>query len=143
MKGLATTGAGGPARRPLALRPARRRAGVGDVVPMINIVFLLLIFFLMAATLAPPDPLEVRPPVASGRAPGDAGGPTLHVDAGGALVHEGIGGEAVFGALASLPEGTVLRVHADAGLDGAAFARLLGRIAQAGVAEVSVVVVAP
>ena len=129
---------------PALVPPRRRRRGrTGDVVPMINIVFLLLVFFLMTATIAPPDPLAVRPPVARAAASGDASAPTLHVGADGALAFEGVRGDAVLAALSGLPEGSVLRVHADAGLDGAAFARLLARLGAAGLGEVAVVVVAP
>ena len=49
--------------------PKRRRTE--SIVPMINVVFLLLIFFLMSARIAPPDPFEVAPP----RADGFEGGP--------------------------------------------------------------------
>lgn len=41
--------------------PSRRPRGE-SIVPMINVVFLLLIFFLMTATVAPPEPFEVVPP---------------------------------------------------------------------------------
>ena len=33
-----------------------------SVVPMINVVFLLLIFFLMTAQITAPTPVEVTPP---------------------------------------------------------------------------------
>lgn len=35
-----------------------------NVIPLINIVFLLLIFFMLAGTLMPPDPFAVTPPEA-------------------------------------------------------------------------------
>ncbi|PTQ74880.1 ExbD/TolR family protein [Celeribacter persicus] len=38
------------------------------VVPMINVVFLLLIFFLMTAEIAPPDPIELELPEAGAEA---------------------------------------------------------------------------
>ena len=39
-----------------------RRKPPESIVPMINVVFLLLIFFLMTAQIAPPDPFEINPP---------------------------------------------------------------------------------
>lgn len=42
--------------------PPKRRPRAESIVPMINVVFLLLIFFLMTAQIAPPDPFEVAPP---------------------------------------------------------------------------------
>ncbi|WP_322867174.1 biopolymer transporter ExbD [Aquicoccus sp. G2-2] len=41
-------------------RPVRRPRGEA-ILPMINVVFLLLIFFLMTAELAPPEPVAVAP----------------------------------------------------------------------------------
>ena len=46
-----------PPRNP---RMAQDRA----IVPMINVVFLLLVFFLMTASLTPPPPREITAPVA-------------------------------------------------------------------------------
>jgi len=43
-------------------RPAPRRRDEDGVLPLINIVFLLLIFFMLAGRLAAPDPFEVAPP---------------------------------------------------------------------------------
>ena len=42
-----------------------RRAPAEPFVPMINVVFLLLIFFLMTAQITPPPPFETEPPTAS------------------------------------------------------------------------------
>jgi biopolymer transport protein ExbD len=45
--------------------PSPRRRGLeGNLLPMINVVFLLLIFFLISAKLAPPEPFPVMPPEA-------------------------------------------------------------------------------
>jgi len=43
-----------------------------NLLPMINVVFLLLIFFLITATLAPPEPIAVVLPEAQTAEPGDA-----------------------------------------------------------------------
>jgi biopolymer transport protein ExbD len=43
-----------------------RKPLVENLLPMINVVFLLLIFFLLTARLAPPQPFPVTPPVARG-----------------------------------------------------------------------------
>ena len=61
------------------------RPPVESVTPMINVVFLLLIFFLMTATIAPPAPFEVELPAAEAE-PGAAETPrTLHLRADGAI----------------------------------------------------------
>lgn len=41
--------------------PERREQGE-NVIPLINIVFLLLIFFMLAGSLAATDPFDVEPP---------------------------------------------------------------------------------
>lgn len=125
--------------------PATRR-DIG-VVPMINIVFLLLVFFLMTASIAPPEPFETRPPEAV--TPDGAAGPArLHVSAAGALAYGAASGpEALAAAIAEAAgqegEGAVLVVQADAALPAASLARLLGRLAQGGIARVELVTVAP
>ena len=50
----------------LSERKTSRR--LEPVLPMVNLVFLLLIFFLMTAIIAPHPPLEVREPEAGGAA---------------------------------------------------------------------------
>lgn len=45
--------------------PRRREQGE-NVIPLINIVFLLLIFFMLAGALAPTDPFTVEPPETRG-----------------------------------------------------------------------------
>lgn len=58
------------------------------VIPLINIVFLLLIFFLLAGHIAPPEPVDVEPPQTSA-SPDEAAEPaTLHIQADGALFHD-------------------------------------------------------
>ena len=132
--------------RPMRLprRGSQRRERAISIVPMINIVFLLLVFFLLTATIAPPDPVAVRLPVAEGReGPGAAEGQVLHVDADGTLALGAARGDAALAALAGWPDGDALVVRADADLDAAAFAALLARLRAVGVGAVSVVVLRP
>jgi len=111
-------------------RPGRPR-GEGTV-PMINVVFLLLIFFVMTATIAPPDPFAARPPEAaatetSGR------GETLHIGPDGALAFGAARGEA---ALRALPTDAPLHIRADAALPAADLAAILARLAEVGVTDI-------
>ncbi|WP_416897089.1 MAG: ExbD/TolR family protein [Minwuia sp.] len=48
--------------RRLADTARSRRSGDDSVLPLINVVFLLLIFFMLAGQLAITDPFEVAPP---------------------------------------------------------------------------------
>ncbi|MHC0052638.1 ExbD/TolR family protein [Actibacterium sp. D379-3] len=116
----------------------QRRMRGEDIVPMINVVFLLLIFFLMTAQIAPPDPLDVTPPQGVGEtvAPGD----TLFIAADGALAFGDARGAAVFAALAGRDAAQPLVLRADAGVPGARLAALLARLAQAGQGQVLLVV---
>jgi biopolymer transport protein ExbD len=45
------------------LGPSRRRTTTDSTIPLINIVFLMLIFFLFAGTVSRDDAREIAPPV--------------------------------------------------------------------------------
>ena len=116
--------------------PARRRGE--SVVPMINVVFLLLVFFLITATIAPPDPFATEPP----RSEGGVGAQldeVLYIGADGGLAFGDTRGEAVF---AAVPEDGPLRIRADARLEARDVAAILARLAAAGVSDVRLVTVA-
>lgn len=117
-----------------------RRPRAESIVPMINVVFLLLIFFLMTSRLAQPDPFEVTPPTADLDAPLDAE-TTLYVDKTGRLSFDGQEGEAALAHLAqtSATE-TVLQLRADSALEATTAAGLLRDLAAAGFARVELVV---
>lgn len=66
------------------LSPPKRRGSDANLLPMINVVFLLLIFFLISAKLAPPAPFAVTPPEAQAGTEATAE-LTLHLDASGRL----------------------------------------------------------
>ena len=110
---------------------ARKRSGE-SIVPMINVVFLLLVFFLMAATIAPPDPFATEPPVAEAGVAADRGD-VLFVGAGGDLAYGDVRGDAVFGTV--LP-GAPLLVRADARLAASDLAAVLARLSAAGISEI-------
>ena len=123
----------------------RRRRGAGDTfVPMINIVFLLLIFFLLSATIAPPDPFDMTLPDAE-LAEAEVAAPpeTLHVSAEGELVFGAVRGDDALAAIAARADSGPLTVRADAGFDGAAFAVLMSRLAAVGVDKVELTVRQP
>ena len=121
-------------------RPARRPRE--NIVPMINVVFLLLIFFLMTAQIAPPEPFEITPPASDSRSPAE-GPAVLYVSADGELAFRGARGEAALTALADAADTGPLLVRADARLAAADLARLLPRLAAAGVADLALAVGGP
>lgn len=115
----------------------RRRERRESIVPMINVVFLLLIFLMLTAEMAPAPPLEISPPEAA--APAERPGEwVLHLGADGTLALGTRRGEA---ALAAVPAGAVVQLRADAHLPAAELAALLPRLGHA--AEVRLVTVAP
>ncbi len=120
-------------------RPAR--AARENIVPMINVVFLLLIFFLMTAQIAPPDPFEVTPPQSRADAPAD-GQDVLYVAADGALAFASARDDEVFALLADLPAGTALLIRADAAFKASRLAELLPRLAATGITDLAIVTVA-
>ncbi|MFB9148365.1 ExbD/TolR family protein [Roseovarius ramblicola] len=120
----------------------RRRRAPEPIVPMINVVFLLLIFFLMSAQIAPPAPFDLTLPKGAG---GDRAAPadTLYMDAEGRLAFNDARGDAVLAALAAraAPDAP-LQIRADARLEARALARLLPQLAARGVAQVEIVTAA-
>ncbi|MEM9342045.1 MAG: biopolymer transporter ExbD [Pseudomonadota bacterium] len=118
--------------------PKRPRAE--SIVPMINVVFLLLIFFLMTAQISPPEPFELEVPVTDSIDPADTSF-TLYVSAEGELAFEEARGEAVYPALTAAAEGglDVLHIRSDQGVDAAVVAGLLKRLPETGIPTVKLV----
>ena len=123
--------------------PDRRRRGE-SIVPMINVVFLLLVFFMMTAQLAPPDPFEIDRPVAEGGAASGGPGAVLHVDSSGMLDFGGLrGAEAIAAIAARTRDAGPLTLRADARVPAARLAAILSQLAGAGVPRVALIVRAP
>ena len=102
-------------------------------LPMINVVFLLLIFFLMSAQIVSPPPFEVTPPTSEDMK-GAGTDLRLHVSAQAELALGDISGDAAFQALSAVenPEDIPLLIRADAALPAKVLARLLARISELG-----------
>lgn len=114
-------------------RPERPEA----VAPMINVVFLLLIFFVMSATLTPPEALEAEPPEA--RREGEAPGPAaLVIDASGQTAFGRIIGPAAIAAAAA--EDGPARVRADAAAPAKRVVAVLNALKAAGAQETRLIV---
>ena len=120
------------------LSQSPRREARESIVPMINVVFLLLIFFLMTAQIAPPEPFEVSPPESSAEGPAEARA-VLHVAGTGELAFNDARGEAVFAALDGLGEAETLKLRADRSVPAEKIAALLGRLAGLGISKIELV----
>lgn len=109
-------------------------------IALINIVFLMLIFFMAAATLAPPlegDLRLVRTENLDGRAPPDA----LVVHADGRLTYRGLPQPDAAAYVAALPEDAraTLRLVPDAALPAADLLRVAEALRRAGALRVVMV----
>ena len=118
--------------------PSRPRAE--SIVPMINVVFLLLIFFLMTSNLATPEPFTVTPPDATTSAEPEAQY-ILYIDKTGKLSFEGKEDtDALAAILAVSATDTSIQVRADAQLEAVAMARTLSDLTSAGLSQVELIV---
>jgi biopolymer transport protein ExbD len=117
-------------------RPARQSE---PVVPMINVVFLLLIFFLMSAEIAPPEPFDMELPQTAADTAAEPG-VTLFLSQEGLIAFGDMrGAAAITAALVEAGPEAPVNLRADARAEATTLARLLGDLAQAGAAEVLLV----
>ena len=124
--------------RPRATRTLRpRRASREPVVPMINIVFLLLIFFLMTAQIAPPTPFDVVLPSAEGDE--DSATDALYLSAQGEVAFGTTRGDTAVAAAVAAHGSATLRVVADANLSAATLAKTLAQLAALGATRIELV----
>ena len=91
-----------------------------SLIPMINVVFLLLVFFLIAGTVRAPEPLEATPPESSRTAAAPRAERTLHLAADGTLALDDrpVSLETLGDALSGTPSGTRTGGRAEPGPDG-------------------------
>lgn len=118
------------------IRPRKTRGE--NIVPMINVVFLLLIFFLMSAQIAPPDPFDVSVPEGAGEQK-DRAPKTLYVSADGALAYGEMRGPRALVALQEQDLTEALFIHADATLPAERLARLLTQLGTLGISDIHLV----
>lgn len=131
-------------RRPHLSRPPRADDNEERILPLINIVFLLLIFFMVAGRLTAGDPFEVAPArSAQAGATGEEGAEILlGRDGQLALDGEVMVGPALLSALAGRLETTPdmpVRLRADASAPATALVALTRQLRQAGANEITLV----
>lgn len=139
----------------LRLAPTRRGRRAESLLPMIDVVFFLIIFFMMVSHFAAPEPFAVARPTSDGTEP-VAGELGLFLDAAGQWGHVGADG-AVTGkaALQSLQSAVqahcaavdctqtpaVLLLHADADAPATVLAETLPRLMAMGFADLRLITV--
>lgn len=124
----------------MEIESPRKRQAQESIVPMINVVFLLLIFFLMTSQIAPPDPVEVTAPqsLSGGEPQAEA---KLFLDADGKLYFNETSGDAVLEALkVDNKEAERVLLTADKNVEAIRLAKVMRELAGLGVPHVELVV---
>lgn len=119
-------------------KPARRRLDSDQrIMPLINVVFLLLIFFMVAGQLSKTDPVKIEPPVSDSKS--EPGEPLVQllVTAEGRLLLAGadVAADELPRRVRSMLDGRrhrTVHVKADGAADAAAIVGLLEKIKAAG-----------
>ena len=116
------------------------------ILPLINVVFLLLIFFMVAGRLSSSDPFEISPPNSRGQAPPAAQEMMLLVGRNGELAVDGevMSSERMRQIVAArFAEDTVtkLRLKADAGADAVLIVGIMEILRDAGVEKLQLLTV--
>lgn len=131
--------------------PPRPRAEA-SLLPMINVVFLLLIFFLIAARMTPPEPFAVTPPDATAETAAEAEGLfTLYLGPDGVPGYRDAVGEAALPALGAARDDHCaatdceavpprLTLRADTAAPAAGLAALLPALGRLGFVDVELTV---
>jgi biopolymer transport protein ExbD len=121
-------------------RPRPIRDSEANLIPLINVVFLLLIFFMLAGRLAPTAQVALEPPRSDSTRSADPTPLVVLIDRTGRTTVNGESvddetlAERVADGLAS--EGPRIQIKADADLDAIALIHLLDRLRTAGVEEI-------
>ncbi len=125
----------------MPLRRTPRKPPAENVIPLINVVFLLLVFFMLAGRLGPTDPFEIQVPTAQADRPADDPDRTLFVAADGELAFRGHRtGLAQLPSLLAAPGGApgvgTVQIKADRNADAALIVDLLARLGGLGITDV-------
>jgi len=131
----------------MRFEPPRPRNDDERILPLVNVVFLLLIFFMLAGRLAASDPFSIEPPRSTSEGPVEVREPVVLLAADGRLALDGaaVQDEAFESALAQrLAEGrhTRVRLKADGRAEATRVVALMERLRAAGAERVELLTVA-
>ncbi len=118
-------------------RPAPRQDSELGLIPMINLVFLLLVFFMIAGRVLTPEHFDIQPPQADRRPASDAAA-ELMVAADGRLAFAGalVSEEMLIEQLTHREHDQPLTIAVDAQFEATGLVSLLERLYAAGMTEV-------
>lgn len=112
------------------------------VLPLINVVFLLLIFFMVAGQLSATDPFTVTPPHSDNEAAPDRNTHLILIDRRGQLALDGLPlSEAALIAAFGRSPMTSVRVKADGAVDAIRVIALMERLRGAGLTDLQLLTV--
>lgn len=106
--------------------PPRRPRGE-SIIPMINVVFLLLIFFLLTAQITQPTPFPLTPPDSASDTPSE-NRDVLYISATGELVYNEARDDAVWAEISKREALEALEIRADAATPAVKVAQVLKRL---------------
>ena len=118
--------------------PTRRARRDDDLIPLINVVFLLLVFFMLTGTLRPPESRDIDLPRIEQGAEADGAPPTLTLDREGRLHRNGtpLRGAAREAELDALGTAELVRIRADHRVDSHLLLALVEQLRRAGTREI-------
>lgn len=130
----------------MQFQPSRPKNDEERILPLINVVFLLLIFFMLAGRLAASDPFKVKPPASANEHPAHDAESTVLIAADEQLALDGevMSAEALEKAMAErIRSGgpAVVRVKADGQAEGRRVVDLMERLRRAGVVKLRLLTV--
>lgn len=113
-----------------------RRSETENTLPLINVVFLLLIFFMVAGRLSQSDPFLVVPPHSISEVPPGGRDLVVHIDATGRIALEGntVAAEHLAAEIAPLlGEGYAVHLKADGAADATGVVAAMEALRDAGI----------
>jgi len=122
-------------------KPERRSRGIA-ILPLINVIFLLLIFIILSGVIASPDPFQLIPPQArAGEEFAETGSDaTIYVSTDGNLLFRDVSDEVavidLVTKLVSSGDVEVLTVRADASVSAARIVKLVEELRSTGIVGV-------
>lgn len=130
-------------------RPARNTRSIDDaILPLTNVVFLLLIFFMLAGRLATPEPFTIEPPQSTSNQAADQGGIDVQIGRDGTLALDGHTQSmdalqaAVAERLRQTPE-TAIRLRADSATRSTRVVAVMQHLHAAGARQLRLITVSP
>ncbi len=132
----------------MKLTTMRRRKNLVNITPLIDVVFMLLVFFMLAGSIEPDDAFPVAPPVSDATIKGDVQDLVILVDRAGnyAIDDQAMSRGAVVSTVRAIMfsrPGTLIQIKADGGTDAVAVIELMEDLRGAGVEYLVLLTVGP